>query len=318
MYPNRFGPPPPPASCLSDCTIAPWRDPSEPPNPSAQYNVLTGWVPRDQLRPTDHDASQDQKRPINVSPLHITNPQPPVLMQPRQGALDYSAGLAQAAAMISPSLPDHRHDQPLPQLTMMSLRMIRRVTLKNIGPFPGPTPLATDGRNGNPLTFGNDVAFRPLVDAVRRVRPVLAPPRKPVSNNCRLPHGWNDLVAPRTLLGNHLVDEPLRSAFRRGIRNAASHRLRSGYSYGEALLVAVPCGSPPGVRPGSTLLSTRSPPSGSEPIVHQDFPVVLMKVFLFLSDYFLPDPTTTSQHYTSLSKQFSDTLLCVHRERIAI
>jgi hypothetical protein len=164
---------------------------------------------------------------MNVGPLLITNSQPPVLMQPRQSALDYPASLAQATPMISPSLPDHRFDQPLSQLTVMSLRMIRRVSLKNFWPFPGPTPLPTDGRygihqrqhlrhvvavrlrdmdrKGNPLSFGNDVVFRPLFTAVRRVRPRFGPPKvartEELSITARLK---SILLLPRNLLNNTL------------------------------------------------------------------------------------------------------------------
>jgi hypothetical protein len=164
---------------------------------------------------------------MNVSSLLITNSQPPVLMQPRQGALDYPASLAQATPMISSSLPDHRLDQPLSQLTIMSLRMIRRVALKDFWPFPGPTPLAADGRNiiyqrkqlrhvvavrlrdmdrkGNPLSFGNEVVFRPLFAAIRRVRPRFGPPKvartEELSITARLK---SILLLPLSLLNNTL------------------------------------------------------------------------------------------------------------------
>ncbi len=164
---------------------------------------------------------------MNVRSFLIANSQAPVLMQPRQSTFDYPPRLAKTTSMIGSSLPNHRLDQPLSQLAMMNLRIIRRVTLKDIWSFTGPTPLATDGRygihqrqhlrhvvavrlrdmdrKGNPLSFGNDVVFRPLFAAVRRVRPRFGPPKvartEELSITARLK---SILLLPRNLLNNTL------------------------------------------------------------------------------------------------------------------
>jgi hypothetical protein len=57
-------------------------------------------------------------------------------------------------------------------------------------------------------------------------------------------------------------------------------------SFVAASVVAIPFGSVPRARLGSTLLSSRSPPSGGEPIVYQNFPVVFMLEPLILNTQF--------------------------------
>jgi len=164
---------------------------------------------------------------MNVIPLLITNSQPPILMQPRQGAFDYPTSLAQATSMLSSSLPEHRLDQPLSQLTMMSPRIIRRVALKSLRPFQGPTPPASDGRygihqrqhirhvvavrlrdmdcKGNPLSFGDDVVFRPLFAGVRLVRPRFGPSKVARTEELSITARVKSiLLLPRNLLNNTL------------------------------------------------------------------------------------------------------------------
>jgi hypothetical protein len=164
---------------------------------------------------------------MNVSSLLVTNSQPPILMQPRQGPLNNPTCRSKPASMISSSLAKHRLDQPMSQLAIMSMGMIGSITLENIWSLPGPTPLAPDGRNGiyqrqqlrhvvpirlrdmdrkgNPLSFGNEVVFRPLFTAVRRVRPRFGPPKVARTEELSITARVKSiLLLPLSLLNNTL------------------------------------------------------------------------------------------------------------------
>jgi hypothetical protein len=113
------------------------------------------------------------------------------------------------------------------QLAIMSMGMIGSITLENIWSLPGPTPLAPDGRNGiyqrqqlrhvvpirlrdmdrkgNPLSFGNEVVFRPLFTAVRRVRPRFGPPKVARTEELSITARVKSiLLLPLSLLNNTL------------------------------------------------------------------------------------------------------------------
>lgn len=164
---------------------------------------------------------------MDVCPLLVTNAKSAILMQPRQRSFNDPSCLTQTTTMITAPLTKHRLDRTPSQFAMMLSRMVGRVSLKNLGSFPGPTPLATDGRyrihqrqhrhhvvavrlrdmdrKGNPLSFGDKVVFRPLFAAVRRVRPRFGPPKVARTEELSITARLKSILSlPRSLLNNTL------------------------------------------------------------------------------------------------------------------
>jgi hypothetical protein len=65
---------------------------------------------RQQKVPAEEGTRQGEKRLVYVSPLFIANAQPPELIQPSEGPLDYPALSAQPAAMFGVALGKKRDD----------------------------------------------------------------------------------------------------------------------------------------------------------------------------------------------------------------
>ena len=135
---------------------------------------------------------------MNIVTSFVADTKPAELVKPRQSAFYYPPGASQSTAMLCTPFANQGENRTGAQLAAMRFGIISTIPLKDLRSSEGPTPLASDRRNpihqrqelghivpirlrdtdrkGNPLSFGDDVVFRALFPAIRRVRPRFCPP----------------------------------------------------------------------------------------------------------------------------------------------
>jgi len=84
---------------------------------------------------------------MNIGATFVTDAQPTVLEQPRDGSLDDPTVDTQSTAVLGPTPCQGRRDMALTQLPTVRLRVIGPVPLDTIRAPAGPSDLARDGRN---------------------------------------------------------------------------------------------------------------------------------------------------------------------------
>ena len=135
---------------------------------------------------------------MNVHTPLVTDPKPPVLMQPANRSLDDPTGGAETAAVRGPAVGEHRLDVPLSQLGLVRLRVVRAVALDARRAEARAPAFAVERRDGvdereelgdvvsirtserdhqrDALRFGEDVVFAARAGAIGRVGARLEPP----------------------------------------------------------------------------------------------------------------------------------------------
>ena len=136
---------------------------------------------------------------MNIVSFFITNPKPPILVQPGKTPLYNPAINPQAAAVFSPAFGQHRDNSFFPQLTAMVFAIIAAISQQAIRFFDGAAHLTghrgnrlyqrhqlrhimtigaghPDGQR-NPLSFRYQMVFRAFFSAIRGIGAGFCPPK---------------------------------------------------------------------------------------------------------------------------------------------
>lgn len=145
------------------------------------------------------DTSQDHKSFMHVRTTFIANTQPTVLMQPADRTLHHPAMPSHDFGIRSASTRNHRLDSSIPQRHPMGHRIVRFIRPQTLGGLTGPTSFPRHRRNGihqrkklghvvtvrrrkdnrkrDAVGIREDVVFRSVFPAIRRVGAGLRPPK---------------------------------------------------------------------------------------------------------------------------------------------
>jgi len=136
---------------------------------------------------------------MDVVSFFITNPKPPILVQPGKTSLDNPAINSQAAAVFSSAFGQHRDNSFFPQLTAMVFAVIATISQQAIRFFDGSANLTghrvnrlyqryqlrhimtiraghPDGQR-NPLSFRYQMVFRTFFATIRGIGAGFCPPK---------------------------------------------------------------------------------------------------------------------------------------------
>lgn len=161
------------------------------------YDALT--QPIDEALVADMDASQDEKREMDVAALFVAHAQSAVLMQPTDRALDHPARRAQALAFRLTTTGNAIQNPPRTQRQAMSQRVIGLVGKGGLRSAAGRPRLPSHRRNavderdqlrdigavgrrdpdreGDAVGIRDHVVFRAGLAAIRRIGAGLVPPK---------------------------------------------------------------------------------------------------------------------------------------------
>ena len=85
---------------------------------------------------------------MNVCPLFVSNPQPPELIQAREGPFDYPAPSPQSATMFGVALREPRHNAAGTQTLPDRLGVIATVAQYTVRTMPWASPLSLQAWDG--------------------------------------------------------------------------------------------------------------------------------------------------------------------------
>ncbi len=136
---------------------------------------------------------------MDVVPLLVTNTEPSERMQPGEASFHHPTGFSQPATVLTSLPANERLHPPQTQGHPMRLGVISGVSLQNLESPAGPTPFASNRRNGvhqrkqlvyavpvrlrdadrkgYPRSVHEEVVFGAFFRSIRRVRPRFGPPR---------------------------------------------------------------------------------------------------------------------------------------------
>jgi len=149
--------------------------------------------------PADQRAAQHEERQMDVGAAFVANAQPPLAVEPRDGALHHPAMSSQPLAGVDPRAGNPRNNSPRPQRPTFRRAGVAFVSVQLVRSTPGPTARSADRRNRihdgfdhrhfidvgrrqhhrqrDAVGIDHKMALRARFAAIRRIRPGrFAPP----------------------------------------------------------------------------------------------------------------------------------------------
>ena len=149
--------------------------------------------------PAHESTTERKKRLVNVRQPFVSDAEPAILMQPRQGSFNHPSVHTQSTAVFHVSLGENGCDMSVAKNLAVRLRIIRPISLHRVGLLPGAPSTSGDGRNPvnqrkklshimsvcsrqsggqrDAVAISDHVMFAPQFPSIRWIRPRLRPPK---------------------------------------------------------------------------------------------------------------------------------------------